>query len=112
MLIVWLQHPGGAISRGPPTAAAYGRGASHTMGLAAFFPSSGDAGTKNRGWVKRAWDPVEPLTHGNYVNIANTDDREARIHAAYGQNYPRLVRLKKQHDPNNLFRPNANIKPA
>lgn len=112
-LIVWMQHQGGAISRVAPTATAYfGRGASHNMGLAAFFPMSGDAGAKNREWVKSAWDRVEPLTHGNYVNIANTDDREARIHAAYGENYPRLVRLKKQYDPNNLFRLNANIKPA
>ena len=111
-LIVWAQHQGGAIGRIAPSATAYfGRGASHNVGLAAFFPMEGDAGAANRAWVKSAWARVEPLTHGNYVNIANTEE-EDRVHAAYGANYPRLARLKRQYDPNNLFRLNANIKPV
>jgi hypothetical protein len=52
------------------------------------------------------------MTHGQYVNLAATDDREARVHAAYGDNYPRLAGLKKKYDPSNLFRLNANFKPA
>jgi hypothetical protein len=62
--------------------------------------------------VRRAWAHVEPLTRGQYVNLANTDDRDSRVHAAYGDNYPRLATLKKRYDPSNLFRLNANIKPA
>jgi hypothetical protein len=30
----------------------------------------------------------------------------------FGPNFPRLVALKKQYDPLNLFRLNANISPA
>jgi hypothetical protein len=63
-------------------------------------------------WVRRAWAQIEPLTRGQYVNLANTDDRDSRVHAAYGDNYPRLATLKKRYDPSNLFRLNANIKPA
>jgi hypothetical protein len=31
---------------------------------------------------------------------------------AYGSNYDRLVAIKTQHDPGNLFRMNLNIPPA
>ena len=31
---------------------------------------------------------------------------------AYGENYERLVALKNQYDPANLFRLNQNIKPT
>lgn len=37
---------------------------------------------------------------------------EARIRAAYGDNYERLVEVKNKYDPTNLFRINQNIKPT
>jgi hypothetical protein len=67
---------------------------------------------RNTDWVRKVWTQVEPLTHGQYVNLAATDDRDARVHAAYGDNYPRLAALQQRYDPNNLFRLNANIKPS
>jgi FAD/FMN-containing dehydrogenase len=63
-------------------------------------------------WVRSSWAKIEPQTRGQYVNLAATDDREARVHAAYGDNYARLAALKKQYDPANLFRLNGNVKPA
>jgi FAD/FMN-containing dehydrogenase len=35
-----------------------------------------------------------------------------RISEAYRKNYDRLVRLKNQYGPKNLFRQNQNIKPT
>jgi hypothetical protein len=110
---IWMQHQGGAISRVSPNATAYfNRGASHNLGIANLWKMPAEDAAHNTEWVRKVWTQIEPLTHGQYVNLAATDDRDARVHAAYGDNYPRLAALKKRYDPNNLFRLNANIKPA
>jgi FAD/FMN-containing dehydrogenase len=110
---MWLQHQGGAISRVRPQDTAYwNRGASHNLGAFAFWNMPAADAEHKTDWVRRAWAQIEPLTRGQYANLANTDDRDSRVHAAYGDNYPRLATLKKRYDPSNLFRLNANIKPA
>jgi len=110
---IWMQHQGGAISRIRPDATAYfNRGATHNLGFANVWKLPAEDAARNNDWVRKAWTQVEPLTRGQYVNLAATDDRDTRVHAAYGDNYPRLAALKKRYDPNNLFRLNANIKPA
>ena len=62
--------------------------------------------------MRGIWPKLEPLTNGFYVNTGVSDDTQRRVRAAYGDNYPRLVALKKRYDPTNLFRLNANIKPT
>jgi FAD/FMN-containing dehydrogenase len=39
------------------------------------------------------------------------DEGEDRIKATYGDNYERLVEIKRKYDPTNFFRVNQNIKP-
>ena len=112
-LLMWLQHQGGAISRVRPDATAYfNRRASHNVGVFEAWTMPAQDVARRTDWVRNAWTQIEPQTHGQYVNLAATDDREARVHAAYGDNYPRLAALKKRYDPGNLFRLNANVKPA
>jgi FAD/FMN-containing dehydrogenase len=41
-----------------------------------------------------------------------TEEESDRVAAAYGANYDRLTRIKKQYDPNNLLHVNQNIKPS
>jgi hypothetical protein len=49
---------------------------------------------------------------GYYVNFLSDDEGGNRVRAAYGDRYARLVALKNQYAPTNLFRMNQNIKPV
>ncbi|MEJ2580321.1 MAG: BBE domain-containing protein [Acidobacteriota bacterium] len=63
-------------------------------------------------WVQGFHDAMAShATGGVYVNVLGTNE-EARVRAAYGSNYNRLVELKKKWDPDNLFRRNHNIPPT
>jgi FAD/FMN-containing dehydrogenase len=64
-------------------------------------------------WTREFWAAMQPLSAGGgYVNFISADEGEDRVRAAYGPNYERLVALKRQYDPTNLFRVNQNIKPT
>jgi len=64
------------------------------------------------GWATEFSDAMAAhATGGVYVNLI-ADDESDRIPAAYGDNYPRLVELKKQWDGSNLFASNYNIPPV
>lgn len=104
---------GGAVARVAPRDTGYwGRAATHMLLMFAAWKVPGQGAEPGTAWVHGAWQQLEPHTRGNYVNLASTDDRETRVHAAYGDNYARLAALKKRYDPGNLFRLNANIKPS
>ena len=111
--MVVFQHQGGAIARVAPNATAYwNRKALYNLMVLALWKVPGDGAAANTQWVRAGWDKLEHFTDGYYVNLSEQDQHERRVHAAYGDNYPRLAALKKRYDPANLFRLNANIKPA
>ena len=50
---------------------------------------------------------------GLYLNFAGFgEEKEALVKSSYGDNYPRLQRIKTKYDPDNLFHMNQNVKPA
>jgi len=62
-------------------------------------------------WARAFYGACIPHAAGSvYVNFL-TQDEGARIREAYGPNYDRLVEVKRQFDPDNLFRFNHNIRP-
>ena len=102
---------GGAISRVPQDATAYGhRDAQFAMNVHGRWtdPSRDQACI---GWARDLFNAAAPFATGAvYVNFMTQDEGE-RVRAAYGPNYERLVQLKRRYDPTNLFRMNQNIRP-
>jgi FAD binding domain-containing protein/berberine-like enzyme len=63
-------------------------------------------------WAKDYWNALHPYSSGGaYVNFMMEEGQE-RVKATYRNNYDRLLAVKKQYDPSNLFRVNQNIDPG
>ncbi|MGH8220949.1 MAG: FAD-binding oxidoreductase [Steroidobacteraceae bacterium] len=106
-----LAQMGGAVARVAPSATAYwNRHAAYDLMLFGDW-TDGQSAQANTQALDTLWSAVEPFTRGYYVNTAPAEDG-ARVRATYGENYQRLVRLKKTYDPGNLFSLNANIPPS
>ena len=61
-------------------------------------------------WAKRYWSAIHAHTNnGGYVNFMMGDGDPARLKATYGENYERLVALKRKYDPTNFLHMNQNI---
>jgi hypothetical protein len=102
---------GGAVSRVPPEATAYGhRDAQFVMNVHGRWDDPAkDAACI--GWARELFQAAAPFaTGGVYVNFM-TQDEPDRVRAAYGGNFARLVDLKSKYDPTNFLRLNQNIRP-
>ncbi|MET0801878.1 MAG: FAD-binding oxidoreductase [Actinomycetota bacterium] len=65
----------------------------------------------NTAWVRDYYESTAPHSDdAGYINFMADDDRN-RIKANYGENYDRLVEVKRSYDPDNLFHLNQNIAP-
>jgi FAD/FMN-containing dehydrogenase len=88
------------------------REATWSMAIVAVDPDP-SAAPALKTWATDYWQAVHPFNlDGAYSNFMMDDEGEARVKAAYGNNYERLATLKKKYDPANLFRMNQNIRPA
>ena len=101
----------GAICRVPETATPLIR----REGSYSYFFNTGWRGSAksatHMGWVDRSIAKMGEYSHAAYVNYLSSN-AETDVAAAYGQNYPRLQKLKRQFDPDNLLHLNRNIVPA
>jgi FAD/FMN-containing dehydrogenase len=69
----------------------------------------------DRPWVRALHDALalHSTVADTYVNALGGNEGEARVRAAYGpEKYERLAGIKREYDPGNVFRRNANILPA
>jgi hypothetical protein len=107
---IYFQNSNGAVADIPQTATAF----SHRDTIANMMllcewkdPSQDDSG---RAAARATWNKLAPFTDGYYVNLNDADPKGTDSN--YGPNFSRLAELKKRFDTQNLFRLNANIKPA
>ena len=113
--LIALWHLGGAMNRVDPTETALGeRSAPYLYSLDTSWtdPADNESATA---WTREAWGEMKAFSRGGaYLNFPGQgEEGEALLYASYGSaNYDRLVKLKAQYDPSNLFRLNQNIVPA
>jgi FAD/FMN-containing dehydrogenase len=109
---VLIEPFGGEAGRVPSDETAfYHRDANFIVSILASWREESEA-EANRTWANDLWQRSCPaLSDATYVNFLDQDEAH-RIPAAYGANYDRLRRIKKQYDPTNFFRSTWNILPA
>lgn len=103
---------GGVVGRGPTEYPIPWRNAewvAHPFGL--WTDPADDE--QARRWAQNVRADLKPWSiNAVYLNFIG-DEGDDRVVAGYGpENYARLVRVKTEYDPNNVFHLNHNIKPA
>ena len=110
--MVELRHLGGALERRPAVGNAVGhRDARYLLFLAMPAPADqGDSVTRLQSGLMQAMRPH--LTGGVLPNfMSSTDTTDDRVQAAYEPaDLERLLALKREYDPHNLFRINHNLR--
>ncbi len=110
--IVNFVHQGGAISRVKRESTAFWhRDANHSVMMIGFWDDPALAAGCMQ-WVKTGLKGVA-AAHERFLRERDRARRSSpnKVRATYGDNYDRLVALKKHYDPTNLFRLNANVAP-
>ena len=102
----------GTLNRLPENHSAVGnRDAAWVLNITASWEKA-ENDTANIEWARAAWRDLRRFsTGGTYVNFLTEEEGDDRVHAAYGNNYERLVEVKSKWDPANLFTMNKNIAP-
>ncbi len=104
---------GRAIRRvGEDETALGGRDAAYALHAISMWEDPAESET-HISWTREFLEAMEPFaTPGISLNFTSDQSRE-KVEASFGsERYERLVALKNEYDPTNLFRLNQNIQPA
>jgi len=108
---MFFQHSGGAIGRVPVDATAFAHRKSVANMFAVVEWPLAESRDSHVDYIKQYWKQFEPFTDGWYSNEV-ADHSAKMVDANYQGNYARLLKVKNQYDPTNLFRLNANVEPT
>jgi FAD/FMN-containing dehydrogenase len=112
--LVIVRHCGGAMSRVPAEATAFGdRSSEWMLSIDSTWHHSADDET-NIAYTRAFYDAALPHSDGKtYFNFPGLlEEGDAAVRASYGANHARLAEIKAAYDPHNVFRLNQNIQPA
>jgi Berberine and berberine like len=103
---------GGAVARIDESDTAFnGRGAGFSFNINGNSETA-EGFEAEREWARNYWSALSPHHTSVYVNFL-MEEGEERVRQAYGEaKYDRLKAVKRQYDPDNLFRLNQNIPPG
>jgi hypothetical protein len=105
-----LTQHGGTAARRPANSTAYAsRDATHNFVVRAAWDDPKDA-ESHSAWQKKTWAGFAPYSAGIYANL-NAGETDVKARSAYGTNLEKLVDVKTQYDPKNLFHLNPNVTP-
>jgi FAD/FMN-containing dehydrogenase len=110
---LWFQ--GGAMGRVGADESAFGeRSAPILLGIEANWEEDPEDDEANIAWARDCYSDLRRFSGGGvYLNFPGfLEEGQGLMRDAYGENYERLVALKNQYDPANLFRLNQNIEPT
>ncbi|WP_411963936.1 FAD-binding oxidoreductase [Haloferax sp. YSMS24] len=109
---VW--HLSGAITDVDVTESAFaGRHAPYLLGVEANWEDA-DTDEENVAWVRDCLDDMRQFSDGSvYLNFPGfLEEGDEMMRTTFGDAYERLVAVKDEYDPTNLFRVNQNVKPS
>lgn len=109
--MVYFQQSGGQIGRVAADATAFSHRKSQANMFATVSYSLDDDPAPHIDYVRQYWKTLEPATDGWYT-VEASEEPQRVLNANYQGNFGRLLALKNEYDPGNLFRLNANIKPT
>ena len=109
---VFVSPRSGAETDPPTDATAYAHrdDAHHLLAEARWTDPAAD--TDHVDWVESLRYAVDPYTTGDVATNFLTAEEGDRARAAYGENYERLVEVKRRWDPGNLFRAHPSVDPT
>ena len=112
LTILEIRQLGGALSRAPGQPNLLGSGKYSMNAIGATFTP--EMAQDVRGRIARLIEETRPYQTGRtFVNFMEEDPSGDRVRAAYTpEDWGRLVALKDEYDPHNLFRFNRNIPPS
>ena len=112
MAVAQLRVLGGALARVPTEATAFAHRQRRLLAVVGAVYDRAEQRAEQDAWADGVLADLRQGEPGVYVNFLTHEPPE-RLREAYpGRTWQRLVAVKQQYDPENLFRGNHNIPPA